>query len=141
MWPGAHAADPAVGVAVDYHLEGEDGGTRLRLVHTGFSADAEWEDEFDAHRRGWSFELRSLHHHRGARRHMIKAQTPLTVSHEEAWARMLGPRGLAREGSLDGLGEGDRYAVTVATGDGLEGEVRLSFPPTDFAATVEDFNF
>ena len=144
VWPGAHAADPSVPVAVDYHLEGKGGGTTLRLVHTGFSADAEWDDEFDAHRRGWSFELRCLQHymhrHRGTRRHLIKVQTPLTVSHEQAWARMMGPGGLAREGSLSGLGEGDRYAVTTAAGDRMAGEVRLVFPPTDFAATVEGLN-
>lgn len=140
-WPGAHPADPAEPVAVDYYLEGKGGGTTLRLVHTGFSADAEWDDEFDAHRRGWSFELRSLQHylrhHRGRQRYMIKAQTPLTVPHDEAWARLTGRRGLAADGSLQGLAEGDRYAVTTATGDRLEGEVRVVFAPTDFGATVE----
>ena len=145
LWPGAHAADPAVPVAVDYWLEGKGGGTTLRLVHTGFSTDAEWDDEFDAHRRGWSFELRSLQHymrhHRGSRRHMVKAQTPLTVSHQEAWARMTGPGGLAREGTLAGLAEGDRYAVTTVGGDRLEGEVRVWLPPTDLALTVEGLRF
>ena len=144
-WPGAHPAGPEIPVAVDYHLEGRGGGTSLRLVHTGFSTDDQWDDEFDAHRRGWSFELRSLQHylhrHRGTRRHMVKARTPLTVSPEEAWARMTGPRGLASEGSLTDLREGDRYAVTTATGDRLEGEVRLAIPPSDFAATVEGLDF
>ncbi len=144
-WPGTHAADPAVPVAVDYHLEGKGGGTTLRLVHTGFSADADWDDEFDAHRRGWSFELRSLRHylhrHRGSRRHLVKVQTPLTVPHEEGWARMTGRGGLAREGSLEGLGEGDRYAVTTAAGDRMTGEVRMAIAPTDLAVTVEGLNF
>ena len=145
VWPGAHAADPAVPVAVDYHLEGKGGGTTLRLVHSGFSADAEWDDEFDAHRRGWSFELRCLQHylrrHHGTRRHLVKVQTPLTVSHEEGWARMMGRRGLAAKGSLEGLGEGDRYTVTTAAGDLMSGEVRLSIAPTDLAVTVEGLNF
>lgn len=144
-WPGAHAADPAKPIAVDYHLQGKAGGTTLRLVHTGFSADAEWDDEFDAHRRGWSFELRSLqhylHHHRGTKRHMVKAGTPLTVPVEEAWSRILGDRGLAQEGSLNDLDEGDRFVVTTVTGDRLEGEVRVVFEPTDLAMTVENLDF
>ena len=144
-WPGAHQGDPAVPVAVDYHLEGDGGGTTLRLVHTGFSADAEWDDEFDSHRRGWSFELRSLQHymrrHRGTRRHMVKAQLQLAVPLEEAWARITSTRGLAAEGSLAGLVEGDRYAVTAVTGDRLEGEVLMAIEPSDFAATVEGLNF
>lgn len=145
MWPGAHAADPDKPVVVDYTLEGKGGSTTLRLVHTGFSSDEEWDDEFDAHRRGWSFELRSLqhylHHHNGKRRHMVKAQTPLTVSHEEAWARVTGPNGLAHQGTLEGLAEGDRYAITTASGDRLAGEVRVASPPTDLATTVEQLDF
>ena len=144
-WPGAHSADPETPVMVDYYLEGKGGGTALRLVHSGFSSDEEWDDEVDAHRRGWAFELRSLQHylrhHRGTRRHMVKAQTPLTVSHDEAWARVTGSEGLTRKGSLKGLGEGDRYAITTAAGDHLEGEVRVVFAPTDLATTVERLNF
>lgn len=144
-WPGAHQGDPAEPVMVEYHLAGREGSTSLRLVHTGFSADAEWDDEFDSHRRGWSFELRSLQHylrhHRGTRRHMVKAQLELAIPIEQAWSRITSSRGLAAIGSLEGLAEGDRYDVTTATGDRLTGEVRLAIEPTDFAATVESLDF
>lgn len=48
--------DGAVGSVVEMLLEARDGGTLLRLVHTGFATRSALED----HERGWPPVLRSL---------------------------------------------------------------------------------
>ncbi|WP_037607076.1 SRPBCC family protein [Streptacidiphilus rugosus] len=47
-------------MAFEYLIEGRDGGsTVLRLVHSGLLGD-DWQDEYDALRRGWPFHLHTL---------------------------------------------------------------------------------
>ena len=46
--------------AFEYLIEGRDGGsTVLRVVHSGLLGD-NWQDEYDALRRGWPFHLHTL---------------------------------------------------------------------------------
>lgn len=46
--------------ALEYLIEGRDGGsTVLRVVHSGMLGD-DWQDEYDALRRGWPFHLHTL---------------------------------------------------------------------------------
>lgn len=132
-------------VAVDYQLESRGGKTVLRLVHSGFEARTDWDDElFDGTRRGWRFELRALRHylerHRGQERRVIWPRVRVGVPAAEAWRRMLGSDGFLREGAVDGLREGDRYHMKTASGDLFEGVVAVNDPPIDFAGTVENLN-
>ena len=47
-------------MAFEYVIEGRDGGsTVLRVVHSGLLGD-DWQDEYDALRRGWPFHLHTL---------------------------------------------------------------------------------
>jgi hypothetical protein len=47
-------------MAFEYLIEGRDGGsTVLRVVHSGLLGD-DWQDEYDALRRGWPFHLNTL---------------------------------------------------------------------------------
>ncbi|MFE7565118.1 SRPBCC domain-containing protein [Kitasatospora sp. NPDC057500] len=47
-------------MAFEYLIEGRDGAaTSLRVVHSGLLGD-DWEDEYDALRRGWPFHLHTL---------------------------------------------------------------------------------
>ncbi len=128
-------------IAVDWHLEGKGGKTVLRLVHSGFSKAREWDSEYDATRRGWEFELYSLRHylenHRGKDRQAFWLRQPTQATAAEVWSALTGRGRMLKEGSLDGLGTGDRYAVTLASGDRLEGMVQIHTPPTDFAGTVD----
>lgn len=135
------AAGAPLPIALDFHLEGRGRRTVLRLVHSGFGAGAEWDDEVDGVSRGWAFELHSLRHY--VTRHMGRpcraawshATTDLPVA--EVWARLLA--GVVREGRLEGLTEGDRYRAVAATGDVLSGGVVLSIAPYVFAGTAEVF--
>ncbi|MCX5208562.1 SRPBCC domain-containing protein [Kitasatospora sp. NBC_00240] len=47
-------------MAFEYLIEGREGGTTvLRVVHRGMLGD-DWQDEYDALRRGWPFHLHTL---------------------------------------------------------------------------------
>jgi uncharacterized protein YndB with AHSA1/START domain len=126
-------------MSVDWFLEGKGGKTVLRLVHSGFGAGAEWDDQYDDTSRGWSVFLRNLRHyltrHRGKRCRQVIVPVPIETSVTEAWQAFA--RGLGLAG---GLREGERYAATAASGDRLEGVVDLSAPPDVFGATVEAWN-
>lgn len=131
-------------LAVDYYLEGRGGGTYLRLVHSGFGSGEAWDEEYDGVRRGWAYELKSLRHylerHRGTIRRVAWAFATLDIPWEEAWARLVSREGLTAEGSIEGLKEGDRYSIRLASGPKLTGVVQLVNAGMDFAGTVENLN-
>jgi len=136
--------EAAAQVAVDYFIEGDKGRTVLRLVHSGFSRNPEWDDEYDGVSRGWTYELRSLRHylahHRGTPRRVAWSRREIGTGIAEAWSRLLGPQGIVREGTLDHPAEGDRYSIVTATGDRLAGRVQVFREGSDFAATVDDLD-
>ncbi|MDZ7637747.1 MAG: SRPBCC domain-containing protein [Bryobacterales bacterium] len=87
--------------AVDYYIENRDGRTVLRLVHSGFSADAKFDDEFESTHHGWLTFLAML-------RHAVeqKAGVPaatcfqnifVKVPRAAIWNRLTGPDGLNLE--------------------------------------------
>lgn len=131
-------------LAMDFYLESRGGKTVLRVVHSGFGKGPGWDDEYDGVSRGWTVELRSLRHylenHCGTPRAVALVRHRTDVPHAEAWKRLLSPQGLLREGSLENLREGDRYSITAATGDRLEGVVQFLAPPQGFSGTVEKLN-
>jgi len=134
----------ALPLVMDFYLEAAGGQTVLRLVHSGFGATADWDEEYDGVRRGWAVELRCLRHylehHQGTPRQLAWTVHPISLPFPEAWAWIMSPAGLLREGSLDGLREGDPYSAVAATGDALEGVVHVLLPPRDFSASVKDLN-
>lgn len=79
----------------DYHLEGEDGRTRLRVVTSGFPADASWDDMVEGTRLGWVFELHQLRHylerHDGEDRKAAYLRRRVDLSRQEAWDRLVAP--------------------------------------------------
>ncbi|HEX7154643.1 MAG TPA: SRPBCC domain-containing protein [Thermoanaerobaculia bacterium] len=123
-------------IAVDYYLEAKGGTTIVRLVHSGFAADA-WDDELDTLNAGWATFLANLKHylerHRGEPREMAFFRHPaVKLSRPEAYAKLTEALGL--EIQPDG-----RYTMSV-DGERLEGEVRVSKPPINFTGTVENHN-
>jgi uncharacterized protein YndB with AHSA1/START domain len=131
--------------ATDFYLEARGGKTVLRLVHSGFSAEAEWDALYDGTQRGWHFQLWSLRHylenHRGTPRRAAYVRLFLKkLSQQEAWQRLFGAEMLAHEGCFENLKPGDRYALRSATGDYFTGVVHTFDPPREFSATAENFN-
>lgn len=92
-WPWGGGA-----VVTDYRLESEGGGTRLRVVTSGFPDDPTWDDWVEGTRRGWAYELRALEHylerHEGQDRRALFLRRRVAMSRDEAWERLTGEGGL-----------------------------------------------
>jgi uncharacterized protein YndB with AHSA1/START domain len=107
----------------DWSIEAHDGGkTTLRLVHSGFSAGADWDNEFEAHARGWKLMLENLRQYFARHKHepavhlpfMSKVESP----HGSIWKTLLGKLGLSGSAKV-----GDSFRFTTPKGDVLTGVV------------------
>ena len=131
------------GITTDYHLTTAGGSTVLRVVSSGFSADADWDSLYEAFGGGWDFELRGLRHylenHRGLPRVIALARATRPSTAAVAWSRLMEAKGWAGPTGLRDVAPGTRYAARPA-GDDISGVVQLWQPPHQFAATVDQFN-
>ncbi len=132
-------------VALDYYLEARGGETVLRLVHSGFSSEASWDGQYDGTVSGWDFQLGGLklylERHRGTPRRCVICRVPIpTVSIEDAWNRIMGRKGLGAVEHPAPRAAHERYAITTALGERLEGVVSAWYPPYGFSATVTNWN-
>jgi uncharacterized protein YndB with AHSA1/START domain len=128
------------GRTLDYTLDAQGGRTVLRLVHSGFDAASDWDDElYHAVRRGWQYELRSLRHylerHAGTPRSVAQVRQTGAGSADAIWAQLSGSDGLLSAGA-DGLSEGAIYTLRGGTGAPLKGIVLVDDAPHQFAGTV-----
>ena len=126
-------------VPVDIRLERADGGTLLRLVHSGFLSDASWDEEFDSHGRGWSYELRSLKYYLenflGKNRHYVVERFPIPGDLKDAWESIVGVAGVfAAPGSLE---EGDKFKLRLPSGELTASRVFYQVTGTDFAVVAD----
>jgi uncharacterized protein YndB with AHSA1/START domain len=139
--------DPSTGkepaarqIAMDFTLESAGGKTTLRLVHSGFGASADWDEEFGATSRGWITEFLGLkhylEHHRGEDRRSVWARLKVEASREESWRRVMGPQGL----NLSGLEKGDSFDRLSSFGSRFEGRVLMNQPWADFCAVLDNLN-
>jgi uncharacterized protein YndB with AHSA1/START domain len=129
-------------VAVDYFITAGAGGrTVLRLVHSGFGAGAEWDDEFEGTRRGWPMFFAALKHdlerHRGETCRRVNWCRPVALPAASAWDLLASPRGLGAAAALAGLHPGSSYHFRTAGGDELTGTVLSLAPPGHAILTVE----
>jgi uncharacterized protein YndB with AHSA1/START domain len=141
--PGEKAS--AAGRVMEFTLERRQGQTVLRLVHSGFGSDADWERELhDGVLRGWTFELRSLKHylegHQGEDRRVVWVHQPFTEPLEQAWNTLFSSKAFLAAGAIDGLAEGSHYRIKAVTGDLFEGRVLVHVPGVQFSATVANMN-
>ncbi len=115
---------------VDFLLQGAEGKTTLRLVHSGFGPEVAFAREYDGISQGWPGELRSLRtyleHHAGRDRQLAWVCAPVDLSPEEAWTRLTGPEAFACGPQVQWLREGAPIHMTTATGDVFQGEVSSS---------------
>lgn len=138
---GSQAATPLL---VDWHLEGDKGRTRLRLVHSGFGPGKDWDDDYAGTQRGWNFELRVLkhylEHHPGQRRtaHLIRKAVSLDAA--QTWKRLFGLQGLVRNLDPASPRPGDKLKLNLSSGDGIEGKTFVYLPPSDFGFSAANLN-
>jgi uncharacterized protein YndB with AHSA1/START domain len=135
----------AVHIIDEYTLETRGGRTLLRFVSSGVPTDAEWDGFYDSTNYGWKLFFRTLRHyleqHPGEPRNtLITLQHPIAIDVAEAWKKFIGPAGLAAEGSLEGLKDGDRFQVKTSAGESLTGEVGIIKPPKIILLTIDAFN-
>jgi uncharacterized protein YndB with AHSA1/START domain len=125
---------------VEIRLERREGGTLLRLVHSGFLADESWDEEYESHGRGWSYELRSLRHYLerypGRRREHVLARFPVGDDPERAWRTVAGPAGAFgyRE---EGAAKGGRFPLVLPDGTSSTAELVFAFHGRDFVVASD----
>lgn len=137
----AELAEPAA-IALEFTLEGRQGATRLRLVHSGFGRGAAWDDEIDGITQGWRSELWSLRHylerHRGRERAVGRAMAVTSLRLDEAFARLLGAEGVSLDPGRPVVGA--PYTLVLPGGRHLSGTVTIASSPRQFAGTVAEAN-
>jgi uncharacterized protein YndB with AHSA1/START domain len=98
-WVERDPGDPSsVPVAVDFTIEARGGNAVVRLVQSGFSADADWSEYLDTLDSGWKYFLRNLkhylEHHRGTPRRMVWSRRKMDRSRHQVWRAVTGSDGL-----------------------------------------------
>jgi uncharacterized protein YndB with AHSA1/START domain len=98
---------------VDWSIEARaGGGSTLRMVHSGFSTLADWDEEFESHARGWTLMMRNLRH--AVERHAGKASAHIpfvamtSLDRAAARAAVFSAGGL---GDLEAKKPGDRVRL------------------------------
>lgn len=116
---------------IDFHLEGEGGTTTLRVVHSGFTADSSFDQEFEGISRGWPIELSSLRlyleRHRGKDRQLTWSRSVIDGDAKAVWAAICAPDAFAC-GAVADILVGGQFAFVTADGDRFEGELLKSSP-------------
>jgi len=144
--PSPEAQAPLSPPIIDeYTLETHGGHTLLRFVSSGIPVAAEWDGFYDSTNYGWKLFFRTLRHylerHPGKpRKTLITMQQPIVLDASEAWKKFVGPEGLAAEGSLEGLKDGDRFQIKTSAGESLTGEVGIIKPPKIILLTIDTFD-
>lgn len=135
------AGGAPVTLYVDFYLQGERGGTTLRLVHSGFGADADWDNEYNCVNHGWMFELRCLRHyierHYGKERDSVWITRTYPMPAAALWAKVLGPGALTLEPAMTSLKEGDAFTLREPDGQTHRGKTLVSIPNVQFCGTDE----
>ena len=125
---------------VEVWLERKDGGTLLRLVHSGFLSDASWDEEYDSHGRGWSYELRSLKYYVerefGRARKFVLEKFPVSGDLGAAWTKVVGPAGVISV-AAEPLKEGAELILDLPNGLTTAGELIFATEGRDFVATAQ----
>jgi uncharacterized protein YndB with AHSA1/START domain len=124
----------------EWSIEARDGGkTTLRLVHSGFSVGADWDDEYDAHARGWRLMLQNLRHYFARHAHAPASHLPFMAKVESRrgglWKTLLARTGFS---TLPKVGDPFRFATP--SGEVLTGVVDLVTETRDLALVVREYD-
>ena len=91
----ADPADPSrpdAALRLDFHLETRAGRTVVRLVHSGFDASADWDEQFTSTTNGWRYFLMNLRHylerHDNTPRTMVWDRRQMTKPVPEVWTSL-----------------------------------------------------
>lgn len=86
-------------ILVEFRIESEKGKSVVRLVQSGFSADAKWDDYFETMGSGWRYFLWNLRHylerHPGEARKMVWTRGKPGIPKADLWRKLTADHGLA----------------------------------------------
>lgn len=128
--PDSHAAEEHAAEghtqAFEFLLEARAGGsTVLRFIHSGFSTDARFDDEYGTVDNGWDLFFGILaayvEHFAGQPGASAQAMAQHAGPGQDAWARLAA--GLGLDAAADGLAVGDAVTVSPGAGASMTGEV------------------
>ena len=135
-WTESYGEDESgrpIKVAVDFHLEGRDGTTVVRLVQSGFSASEDWDEMYDALKDGWTYFLFNLAYyflkHRDQRRRLVWRRVATDLARDVVWERLVG-------GALIGLSAGPGGDVDLMLDQNRSAQVVSEREGYHFAATI-----
>jgi uncharacterized protein YndB with AHSA1/START domain len=106
--------------ALEYTVEGREGGTTLRYVHSGIFDDAGWDDQYDAVSQHTDFYLHTLGQylaHFAPRTASYVGDVPGGISAPAASTRPDGFERLKAALGVEGVAEGD--PISLDFGDGV----------------------
>jgi len=138
--PSGKNAETKAPLYADWSIEARDGGTTtLRLVHSGFSVGADWDNEYESHARGWKLMLENLRQYFARHKHepaihipfMSKVESP----HGSIWKTLLGKLGLPAAAKV-----GDAFRFTTPKGDVLTGVVDHVTETRALGLVVNEYN-
>jgi hypothetical protein len=133
-------------LAVEFRIETDAGGTRVRLVHSGFGGDGSWDDMIDGLEAGWAYFMANLRHclerHPDIPRTLLSARAQCAAGVDEAQRVILGGPGLGlematgnehRSGGTGEIGPHDLVAGRACAlrlgNDRLEARILVARPP------------
>jgi uncharacterized protein YndB with AHSA1/START domain len=98
----ADPSRPGVVSRIDFHVESAGPSTSLRasrtvvrLVHSGFDASADWDDQFTSTQNGWRYFLMNLRHylerHADTPRTMVWDRRRMTKPPSKVWESLFEP--------------------------------------------------
>jgi uncharacterized protein YndB with AHSA1/START domain len=124
----------------DWSIEAREGGkTTLRLVHSGFSVGADWDNEYESHARGWRLMLQNLRQYFARHAHEPAVHLPFTSNVESPrgsiWKTLLGKLGFSAPPKV-----GDPFRFATPKGDVLTGVVDLVTDTRDLALVVREYD-
>jgi uncharacterized protein YndB with AHSA1/START domain len=137
--PSGKNAETKAPLYADWSIEAREGGkTTLRLVHSGFSVGADWDDEYEAHKRGWMLMLQNLRHYFARHKHEPTVHLPFMSKIESPrgsiWKTLLGKLGFSAVPKA-----GDPFRFTTPKGAVLTGVVDLVTDTRDLALVVREY--
>lgn len=125
---------------VEITLAGREGGTLLRLVHSGFLSDTSWDDEYESHSRGWNYELRSLKFYLenqfGRTRRYVLERFQLGSDDGSGWRNIVGPSGIFKV-AVDDLVEGADFTLGLPPQAETFARLLYALDGRDFAAAAD----
>jgi uncharacterized protein YndB with AHSA1/START domain len=138
--PSGKNAETKAELYADWLIEAREGGkTTLRLVHSGFSVGADWDDDYDAHARGWQLMLENLRHYFARHSHEPAVHVPFMSKIDSPrgslWQTLLGKLGFSAPPKV-----GDQFRFTTPKGDVLTGVVDFVAGTSDFGLVVREYD-